>query len=354
MTADIVRTGIVSDTSGQVFGYAAWPSVCRLANGELLAVYSGNRLDHLCPFGKVLLRRSRDEGRNWSAPTVAVDTPLDDRDAGITVLPDGRLLLTTFNNTRAMQREWSDRWKPEGPMRSIIQSYCDLVTDEQEQKYFGSLASISEDGGYSWSEPFHVPVSAPHGVSVHKDRLLYPGTIAPDRPADSAYPIQIHESRDGRNWELLARIPRCEALAACGHYEPHLLSLGDRLLLTVRHDGEGIFTVSSAWSEDDGRSWTPLRPTGAAGSPPHLLLHSSGKVILTYGRRSKPYGIEAMVSTDRGEHWSEPVSLWENAPHPDLGYPCSVELSDGSIFTLYYGRSAENALCRICYTVWRV
>ena len=31
-----------------------------------------------------------------------------------------------------------------------------------------------------------------------------------------------------------------------------------------------------------------------------------------------------------------------------------IELSDGSVFTLYYGRSAENALCRICYTVWRV
>lgn len=354
MRADVLRTGIVADSSENIFGYSAWPSVCKLDSGELLAVYSGNRLDHICPFGKVFLRRSVDEGRTWSAPVTVFDTPLDDRDAGITCLPDGRLLVTTFNNTRAMQRNWAKRPIVSESVRGMIERYCDLVTDEQERKYFGSLAVLSGDHGKSFGEPFHVPVSTPHGPTVHKGTLLYAGTLAPERPRDPAHPIEIWQSSDGEKWSLLSRIPVCTAFADCGHYEPHLLSLGDRLLLAVRHDGEGVFTVSSAWSEDDGRSWTPLEPTGAVGSPPHMLLHSSGTVVMTYGRCCEPFGIEAICSFDRGESWERPFSICSDMPSADLGYPCSVELSDGSIFTLYYGQKEKDALCRISYAVWKL
>lgn len=354
MKTEILRSGVVSDATENVFGYAAWPSVCQLPDGELLAAYSGNRLAHICPFGKVLLRRSADEGRTWSAPVIAVDTPLDDRDAGLTLLPDGRLLVTTFNNTRAMQRDWAERPVVSEKARALINAYCDLVTDAQEEKYFGSLAAFSEDEGRSFGELFRVPVSAPHGPSVHKGRLVYAGTLAPDRPRCPDFPIEVWESADGRDWSLLAKIPPCEAYRPHGHYEPHILSLGDRLLLTVREDGDGVFTVSSAYSDDDGKTWTPLLPTGAVGSPPHLLRLASGRIVMTYGRRWKPFGIEAIVSDDNGESWSAPVTLWTDAPTLDLGYPSSVELADGSIFTLYYGQPDAGAPCKILYTVWNL
>ena len=33
--------------------YVGWPTVCCRANGELLAVFSGDRDEHVDPFGKV-------------------------------------------------------------------------------------------------------------------------------------------------------------------------------------------------------------------------------------------------------------------------------------------------------------
>lgn len=355
MKIEIVRRGTVHDNTENNFGYSGWPSVAWSDNGELLAVFSGDRLGHVCPFGKVLLRRSSDEGRTWSTPEVVVDTPLDDRDAGVTRLGDGRLLVTTFNNTRAMQREYAANDRRHGDaMNAMIRAYCEMVTDAQETKYYGALAVLSDDNGYSWSEPFHTPVSAPHGaVQLTDGRILYAGTAAPGKTAPEATPILVAESRDGRTWKHLASVGRCPELTACGHYEPHLCELKNgHIVLTIRHDGEGVFTVSSAVSEDGGKTWTTPKTTGANGSPPHLLLHSSGKLVMTYGRRKPPYGVEAQFSED-GAAWSEPVTIWDGGVDGDLGYPCSVELEDGNVFTLYYAKPRAGAKCAILSTTWR-
>ena len=42
--------------------YIGWPTVCRLANGDLLTVFSGDRDSHICPWGKVQMVRSTDDG----------------------------------------------------------------------------------------------------------------------------------------------------------------------------------------------------------------------------------------------------------------------------------------------------
>ena len=227
-TVTVVERGVVADTTENIFGYSAWPSVERGADGALLAVYSGNRLGHICPFGKVLLRRSLDEGRTWSAPTVVFDTPLDDRDAGCLHLGGGRLLATSFNNTRSMQRDWARApWmRDSDAVRRMIEAYCELVTDEQERGYFGSLAALSEDNGQSWSAPFHVPVSAPHGAALCPDgTVLYAGTAAPDLAAVPGFPIRVYNSADGgRSFSHLADVPVCPAYPDAGHYEPHLLA----------------------------------------------------------------------------------------------------------------------------------
>ena len=45
--------------------YIGWPSVCRLKNGDILAVFSGQRNAHICPYGKVEMVRSADGGETW-------------------------------------------------------------------------------------------------------------------------------------------------------------------------------------------------------------------------------------------------------------------------------------------------
>ena len=54
---------------------------------------------------------------------------------------------------------------------------------------------------------------------------------------------------------------------------------------------------------------TSLRQPGRereriCGAPPHLLLHSSGALICSVGRRKEPFGQRAYVSYDGGETWT--------------------------------------------------
>jgi sialidase-1 len=46
--------------------------------------------------------------------------------------------------------------------------------------------------------------------------------------------------------------------------------------------------------------------------------------------------------------------LFDDAPDTDLGYPSTVELSDGSLLTVYYQKYAGDEKCSILQTRWRL
>ena len=79
----------------------------------------------------------------------------------------------------------------------------------------------------------------------------------------------------------------------------------------------------------------------------------TSRVRIPFGYRSVPYGEHAIVSYDHGKTWSEPLVLCE-ARDGDIGYPCTVEMDDGSLFTVYYQRYADDAKTSMLYTRWRL
>ena len=50
----IIKHGFVSPKEKYPRAYNGWPTVISLSDGTLLAAWSGERLKHICPFGKVL------------------------------------------------------------------------------------------------------------------------------------------------------------------------------------------------------------------------------------------------------------------------------------------------------------
>ena len=93
---------------------------------------------------------------------------------------------------------------------------------------------------------------------------------------------------------------------------------------------------------------------GFHGSPPHLLRHSSGAILATYGYRLAPFGERAIVSCSDGAIWDVGLVLRDDGPDTDLGYPSSVELSDGAIFTVTYQKRARGELCSLLGTRWEL
>ena len=164
--------------------------------------------------------------------------------------------------------------------------------------------------------------------------------------------VVLRSADDGDNWDELAEIPN--PLPGTRFCEPHALGLPDgRILCQLRLEGEEYFSVWQSESADGGRTWSPAARI-AAGSPPHLLLHSSGMLVSSYGCRRDGCGQRVMLSSDGGRSWETDYILRDDGPTGDLGYPSTVELSDGSLFTVYYQQPVPGAQCALLASRWRL
>ena len=351
---------ICSNPNNPMSGYFAWPSVARLQDGRLAMVASGFRYRHICPFGKVVMCLSDDEGSTWTRPSVILDTPLDDRDAGILPFGERSLLVTSFNNTKETQRainhngywETVERNSADHP---YVNGYLDALDGESaEAAYLGSTLVFSHDGGKTFGEVLRVPVTCPHGPTLTpQGEILYVGRyfgepVTPDHHL-AAYRI----FPDGR-WEKLGEIRDVPGLES---HEPHAVVLPDgRILVHIRVQGNGFFTIYQTESSDGGRTFEKPRRilSDRGGSPAHLLILRDGTLISTYGYREPPYGVKVMVSRDNGRTWDTDHDLYVNGVHHDLGYPASVELENGDILTVFYARERGDAPAVILQTVWEL
>lgn len=355
--------GIVSRMTGTFFNYQAWPTVARDEMGNLYAVASGFRMRHICPFGKTVMYISRDEGKTWSPPMVINDTYLDDRDAGIVYLGNGKLLISWFTRAAAFEYNAEKRARLALNLHPGAKIAYDGMMDayqhmsEQDTK-IGSYVRVSEDYGVTWGPTVALPVTAPHGPCLCKDgTLLYLGNRhrAIGVPGDNS--VQLYRSRDaGKTWEFVSKPKLPDWLVGDEFFcEPHIIELPDgRLLAAVRIERRVPYSIATAFSEDGGVTWSEFVCTNVSGAPPHLLLHSSGALICTYGRRELPYGQRAMVSYDLGQTWAEEYMIDETSTERDLGYGSTVELDDGSLLSVYYQKLPGDDYCSIAYTKWRL
>ena len=88
------------------------------------------------------------------------------------------------------------------------------------------------------------------------------------------------------------------------------------------------------------------------GNPPSLVQLKDGRLVVTYGYRSIPYGIRAKISKDAGKTWGPEIGLRLDGRSWDLGYPRSLVRPDGDIVTVYYFSSEQHAELHIAASIW--
>lgn len=341
--------------------YFGWPSIARLQSGALAAVCSGYRCGHVCPFGKAVMALSTDEGKTWTGAWPVIDTPLDDRDAGICVFGEGGVMITSFNNTLQAQRNWNplpaDAAAPSDWRARYYNAYLDTVSPAEEARFLGSEFRLSADGGKTFGQIFRSPVTSPHGPTLLSDgTVLWVGRVfSEDDAFGENSGVHAYRVNPDGSMEFMGAVPDVyehgERVYLC---EPHAIQLPDgRILCHMRSEGAVPFGTYQTSSSDGGKTWTTpeqLLPA-RGGAPAHLLMHSSGVLISAYGYREQPYGVRVMLSRDGGATWQKDLPLYTGVS-PDLGYPCTVELTDGSLLTVFYAKDEPDGPAVIKQQRW--
>lgn len=76
---------------------------------------------------------------------------------------------------------------------------------------------------------------------------------------------------------------------------------------------------------------------------------------MSYGHRQDPCGQRIAISEDEGQSWHCHYVLRDDGPTGDLGYPCSIELDDGSLFTVYYQQPCgPDDKCALLCSRWKL
>jgi sialidase-1 len=336
--------------------YHGWPTVALRKNGELLLVCSSGREAHVCPFGKVDLWRSGDQGKTWSWPQTILDGPIDDRDAGVLETVQGTILITTFSSLAyepiLAKAETSAAWPPERLAKWLAAHQ--RVSASERQTALGVWMVRSTDGGLTFSRPYDALLSSPHGpIQLADGRLLYAGK---DLWRKGARVGVCESTDDGLTWQMLAAIPVRPGDDAENYHELHAVEASDgTLIVQIRsHNKTNSRETLQCESTDGGKTWSVPHTIGVWGLPSHLLRLRDKRLLMTYGYRRKPFGNQARISEDHGRSWSEPISISEDGINGDLGYPSTVQFQDETLLTVWYERMKENprAVLRQCH--WRL
>jgi len=341
--------------------YHGWPTIARRKDGELLVVCSGGRESHVCPFGWVEMMRSKDGGETWAFPRILMDTAIDDRDAGVCETPQGSLLVTTFTSLAYMdyfkeaKPGTNDRFNDwtEERMATWKAAHERTSAAEREQM-LGTWMLRSSDDGVTWSAPYRVPVNSPHGpIPLSDGRVIYAGK----RLWHEKRRIGVADSSDdGQTWRWLAEIPTRDGDDFTDYHELHIGEAANgHLIAQIRnHNKAHESETLQSESDDGGRTWSMPHSIGVWGLPSHLLRLKDGRMLMTYGYRRAPFGNQARLSEDHGKTWSEPMTISNDGPAGDLGYPSTVQLDDGSLATVWYERMKGSPRAVLRQASWRL
>ncbi len=289
--------------------YEAFPDVCRLNDGRLMAVFYAGYGHVSIPNaklpkgGRISYCTSSDEGTTWSQAKVLYDGPNDDRDPSIVQLPEGRLLCTFFSliPTKTAGKRWTCK---------------------------GTSLIESSDLGKTWSKP---RVIYPDYAVSSPVRVLSNGRLALGlyRENDATAYGAIGLSDDnGKTWKKAVDIDnggvRLDA-------ETDLIELKNGSLYAVLR-AKACYSVS----RDRGENWTVSKPIGFAAHCPYLLRVNDDIILLAH----RLPNTSLHYSLDECKTWSDNVLVDDVVG----AYPSMVKLKDGSVLIVYYEERAGSSI----------
>jgi len=329
--------------------HAAFPSVVKLPNGELLLAFRrapdrrmlGEKgTYHVDPNSYLVAVRSRD-GETWTPEPQLMYAHAfgGSQDPCLLQLRNGSLLCASY--------AWAFL-RPDGLenlRQPVFQNMAGSV-------FLGGFLIRSEDDGKTWSTPSYPPhIEAeknldPYGklLPAYNRGAMYEGkdgrvfwVVAAndaEKPRKTSTHLLISEDK-GISWHYSTPVA-VDAKASFNETSIYETPKGDLVafLRTADLDDQAVI----ARSTDGGKSFGAWQKMGFQGHPLQAMQLLDGRVLLTYGYRHKPLGIRARIlNAECTDFATAPeIILRDDGGTTDLGYPWAVQLDEGRVLVAYY------------------
>ena len=325
---DVVNISLVYKVYSDATRHNAFPSVTLTKNGKLLVAFRSG-YEHVQSKADAMLAESSDNGKTWTVRSFLSNPGYDEEwdiqpGSDITTLSNGTILV-------ALHRVHKEGGVANGKLLK-----------------YETVVARSTDNGVTWtlSDPID-PYSFPYGRMIEKEDgsilLIVYGNIAGGGGL-------FRSTDDGRTWTYWGKVVANSDAAARGddgatlYTETSILELDDNnMLAVIRGNTYGKDYSRNklyiARSIDGGKSWSEPEYL-FEGASPDLLMLPSGNILLCVADRdsSDGYaGVGCHISKDNGRSWSDRFMLHIlDTTLLDNGYPSSVILDNGLIFTTFY------------------
>jgi hypothetical protein len=324
LTADAPLELVSAQTlfESRPIGRRSAASVVRIeSTGRLLLCFSEIAGPALRNQAALMTSHSDDAGATWSEPLAVYAYP------GWFCLAMGGLARVSDDNIKLM----------------LGRIFIDLsVGGTEPMTGWWVASSTTRDGGDSWEEPSPEIRLFPHWTELYgasnphrlsDGRLLWAvmGTLGRDVGWHAGVSLS---DPDGNRFEPPMIIAR---EAGRDYSDIDVVRLVDQRFLAVIREHK---TRQSVWStsDDEGATWSPVRPTAFKGSNIKLFRLRSGAIVCAY-RDEDPdrHGVSISLTEDGGESWTSLGQLYAAGPEAlhepgsVCGYPDLVGLGDGEI-----------------------
>jgi len=292
-------------SSGFIYETAPFPSchastLLETSDGVMAAWFGGTYERH----PDVSIYTAHRKNGTWSTPTMAADGIENEVFRNPTWNPvlhrknDGNIVL--FYKEGPNPREWWGHYK------------------------------VSEDEGKTWSKETQLPPGflgpvRNKSVELSNGQLLHPSSFEINENWTSHIELS---NPDLKNWE------KVELKGPFSAIQPTVLFHPNNKIQVLCRTKEGV--VASAWSSDNGKSWTPLEATNLDNNNSGIdgVTLSNGSHLLVVNPLKKGRNKLVLLGSSDGINWAELLVL-ENEERGEFSYPAIIQATDGTVHISY-------------------